>query len=69
MRAMRELPCCERTPIVAFTAKVEAGERQRCFDAGASGYVPKPVDTGQLLGVLGEWLPVAPIAHPPDAVG
>ena len=55
MRAMRDLPAGESTPLVAFTAKVESGERQRCIDAGASAYVPKPVDTGQLLGVLGEW--------------
>jgi signal transduction histidine kinase/CheY-like chemotaxis protein/HAMP domain-containing protein len=70
MRAMRELPAGDSVPLVAFTAKVEAGERQRCIDAGASGYVPKPVDTGQLLGVLGEWFPAAtPAAPPPDAVG
>ncbi len=61
MRAMRELPDLEDLPLVAFTAKVEAGERQRCIDAGASSYVSKPVDTMQLLAVLGEWLP----AHAP----
>ncbi len=43
------------------TAKVEAGERQRCIDAGASAYVSKPVDTDELLLTLGEWLP----AHVP----
>jgi signal transduction histidine kinase/CheY-like chemotaxis protein/HAMP domain-containing protein len=70
MRAMRELPAGDCVPLVAFTAKVEAGERQRCIDAGASGYVPKPVDTGQLLGVLGEWFAAgAPVGHPPDTVG
>jgi signal transduction histidine kinase/HAMP domain-containing protein/ActR/RegA family two-component response regulator len=61
MRAMRELPDHDDLPLVAFTAKVEDGERQRCIDAGASSYVPKPVDTAQLLAVLGEWLP----AHSP----
>jgi signal transduction histidine kinase/CheY-like chemotaxis protein/HAMP domain-containing protein len=57
MRAMRELPSGDQVPLVAFTAKVEPGERQRCIDAGASSYVPKPVDTSELLRVLGEWLP------------
>jgi CheY-like chemotaxis protein len=57
MRAIRKLPDLGDLPLVAFTAKVEAGERQRCIDAGASSYVSKPVDTTQLLGVLGEWLP------------
>jgi signal transduction histidine kinase/CheY-like chemotaxis protein/HAMP domain-containing protein len=60
MRAMRAMPGKGDLPLVAFTAKVEDGERQRCIDAGASSYVPKPVDTAQLLAVLGEWLPAAP---------
>ena len=36
-------------PIIAVTGKVMAGERQRCLDAGANDYVPKPVDTAELL--------------------
>jgi CheY-like chemotaxis protein len=35
-----------------------AGERQRCLDAGASDYVPKPVDTEELIAALRPWLPV-----------
>jgi CheY-like chemotaxis protein len=57
IRAMRELPGREDLPIIALTANVAAGERQRCIDAGASTYVSKPVDTADLLVVLGEWLP------------
>jgi signal transduction histidine kinase/CheY-like chemotaxis protein/HAMP domain-containing protein len=57
MRAMRALPSCDELPLIAFTAKVAEEERQRCLEAGASAYVPKPVDTAQLLAVLGEWLP------------
>ena len=57
MRAMRKLPMAAELPLVAFSAKVGDGERQRCIDAGASAYVPKPVDTAQLLAILGEWLP------------
>jgi signal transduction histidine kinase/HAMP domain-containing protein len=60
MRAMRQIPGKGDLPLVAFTSKVEDGERQRCIDAGASSYVSKPVDTAQLLAVLGEWLPAAP---------
>ena len=57
MRAMRKLPLAADLPIVAITANVSAGERQRCIDAGASAYVPKPVDTTDLLLLLSEWLP------------
>jgi signal transduction histidine kinase/HAMP domain-containing protein/ActR/RegA family two-component response regulator len=59
IRAMRALPSCAELPIVALTAKVGAGERQRCIDAGASAYISKPVDAADLLLVLGEWLPGA----------
>jgi signal transduction histidine kinase/CheY-like chemotaxis protein/HAMP domain-containing protein len=57
MRAMRKLPLAPDLPIVAITANVSAGERQRCIDAGASAYVPKPVDATELLLLLSEWLP------------
>ncbi len=55
---MRELPSCADLPIVAVTAKVGAGEFQSCLDAGASGYIPKPVENGaKFLLDLGQWLP------------
>jgi signal transduction histidine kinase/HAMP domain-containing protein/ActR/RegA family two-component response regulator len=70
MRAMRKLRARGETPLVAFTAKTEDGERQRCIDAGASAYVRKPVDTAQLLSVIGKWLPAATTrGRSKDAVG
>jgi signal transduction histidine kinase len=57
--AMRKLPSCRDLPILAVTAKVGGGEAQRCIDAGASAYIPKPVDAANLMRVLGEWLPGA----------
>ena len=60
MRAMRKLPRREHLPIIALTANVGPGERQRCIDAGASAYVPKPVETARTSSsILGEWLPAA----------
>jgi two-component system, chemotaxis family, sensor kinase CheA len=62
--AMRKLPSRTNLPILAVTAKVGAEEAQRCIDAGASAYIPKPVDTANLTLVLGEWLPAAlPTPH------
>jgi CheY-like chemotaxis protein len=54
---MRNLEWRENLPIVALTANVAPGERQRCIDAGASAYVSKPVETADLLMLLSEWLP------------
>ena len=48
-------------------ASAMAGERQRCLDAGANDYVPKPVDTAELLLVLGV-APVGPAAGEPPVV-
>jgi CheY-like chemotaxis protein len=32
------------------------GERQKCIDAGANDYIPKPVDVDRLLSLLRVWL-------------
>jgi signal transduction histidine kinase/DNA-binding response OmpR family regulator/HAMP domain-containing protein len=57
IRAIRALDEFADLPIVAVTGKAVAGERQRCLDAGANDYIPKPVDTAELLASLGPWLP------------
>jgi signal transduction histidine kinase/HAMP domain-containing protein/ActR/RegA family two-component response regulator len=58
-RAIRKLDGWTDVPIIAVTGKVVPGERQRCLDAGANDYVPKPVDAVDLLAVLGPWLATA----------
>ena len=45
--------------MIAVTGKVTAGERKRCMDAGADGYVPKPVDQAELFAALRPWLPLS----------
>jgi signal transduction histidine kinase/HAMP domain-containing protein/ActR/RegA family two-component response regulator len=57
IRAIRAQDRFESLPIVAVTGKVVGGERQRCIDAGANDYVPKPVDTAELLAAIRPWLP------------
>jgi signal transduction histidine kinase/ActR/RegA family two-component response regulator len=57
MAAIRSLPRWRELPIIAVTAKVVGGERERCLSAGASDYIPKPVDTAELLHAIGKWLP------------
>ena len=59
MRAIRAIDQFKSLPIIAVTGKVVAGERQRCIDAGATDYVPKPVDTVELRTALAPWLPIA----------
>ena len=59
IRAIREIERFEALPILAVTGKVVGGERERCMAAGANDYVPKPVDTDELLAAIGPWLPAA----------
>jgi CheY-like chemotaxis protein len=42
-------------------------ERERCIAAGASDYIPKPVDTVTLLNALAAWLPDVAKTHSPKA--
>jgi CheY-like chemotaxis protein len=56
IRRIRQMPAFHRLPIVAVTAKAMIGDRQKCLEAGASDYIPKPVNTDQLVRVMGSWL-------------
>jgi CheY-like chemotaxis protein len=56
MRALRAYDKFKTLPIIAVTGKVMPGERERCLAAGASDYVPKPVNTFELVEALRPWL-------------
>ena len=46
IRAIRKLPRSGHLAIVALTAKTGAAEHTRCLEAGADGYITKPVENG-----------------------
>ena len=55
VEALRRIRSDARTayvPVVAVTAQAMDGDRERFLRAGFDAYLPKPVDVGELLGVV-----------------
>lgn len=39
-------------PVIALTAQAMAGDREKCLNAGADGYISKPVNVEELTNLL-----------------
>jgi signal transduction histidine kinase/HAMP domain-containing protein/ActR/RegA family two-component response regulator len=58
IQAIRSMPAKVDLAIVALTAKTGAAERDLCLDAGATGYIAKPVENGpDFVQTLTQFLP------------
>jgi len=47
----------ERVPILAITANVMRGDREKTLEAGCDGYIQKPIDIDQLTREIEKFLP------------
>jgi two-component system sensor histidine kinase/response regulator len=56
-RSIRAIPELKALPIIAMTASVMAGDRDRCIEAGMNDHVSKPISIDQLMATLARWLP------------
>jgi signal transduction histidine kinase len=53
---LKSMPGLQEVPIVAVTAKVMEGDRERSLAVGCDGYIPKPIDVDALPQQVAEFL-------------
>jgi two-component system cell cycle response regulator DivK len=47
-KRMRAMPNLDGVPILAVTANVMQGDKERTMEAGCNGFIPKPIDVDKL---------------------
>ena len=57
-----------KIPIIAVTANVMEGQRDKCIAAGMNDYLPKPINKDVLRKAVDKWIPLAESAEPPQAL-
>ncbi len=53
---IRSMPGFERVPILALTANVMRGDKEKTLEAGCDGYIQKPIDIDQLTREIEKFL-------------
>lgn len=56
LRILRDDAQLKDIPVIAVTAKAMKGDDIRCLEAGASDYIPKPIDMNTFISKMAKWL-------------
>lgn len=63
-RAIRALDApVSQIPIIAVTANVMEGQRDKCLAAGMNDYLPKPINKDVLRKAVDKWIPPLDVAQ------
>jgi CheY-like chemotaxis protein len=55
-RTIRQKPEFADLPIIAMTANVMTGDREKCLEAGMNDHVAKPIEPDKLFKTLVQWI-------------
>jgi CheY-like chemotaxis protein len=53
---IRKLQKAKNIPIIALTAGMMIGEKEKCFESGMNDYIAKPIVKSNLELILHKWL-------------
>ena len=56
LRRLRSDVSLKDLPVIAVTARAMNGDEKKCLAAGATDYVPKPIDLKNFLAKMAKWL-------------
>lgn len=56
MAKMRDIEALKDIPVIAVTAQAMIGDRERCLEAGAVGYISKPINVEELTNLLTRYI-------------
>jgi signal transduction histidine kinase/ActR/RegA family two-component response regulator len=52
---IRKIKASKNIPIIAVTAGILSGEKEKCFESGMDDYMPKPIILSDLKRILQKW--------------
>lgn len=56
LKILKEDELLKHIPVIAVTAKAMKGDDAKCLEAGASDYIPKPIDLKNFISTMAKWL-------------
>lgn len=56
LRVLKEDQSLKDIPVIAVTARAMKGDDTKCIEAGASDYIPKPIDLSNFISKMSKWL-------------